>query len=77
MLLVGLGRMLLLPLDCAGDRMDPGQVCTTTEKGHTVTRSFEQQRSLRQTTDGFLIVGGLVVGAGSAVLLIRRRSSGS
>ncbi|MFE3753157.1 hypothetical protein ACFXO9_02510 [Nocardia tengchongensis] len=70
LLLTGLIR-LSLPVECHGHAMDLGQVCHDTEKGRPVTRSFDEQRSLRDSTDGFLTVGGLIVAAGSAVLLRR------
>ncbi|MGV9664854.1 hypothetical protein ACWDUL_11535 [Nocardia niigatensis] len=62
---------LFLPLECRGHALEPGQECHDTAKGRAVVRTFDEQRSLRNSTDGFLIVGGLVVAAGSAVLLRR------
>ncbi|MFE3988882.1 hypothetical protein ACFXPR_30755 [Nocardia tengchongensis] len=70
LLLIGVIR-LFLPLECAGHRMEAGQVCHDTNKGRAVVRTFDEQRSLRNSTDGFLIVGGAVVAAGSALLLRR------
>ncbi|MFF2554930.1 hypothetical protein ACFVUS_28270 [Nocardia sp. NPDC058058] len=71
LLIAGTARLLLVPVECAGHHMESDHVCTDTEKGHTVTRTFDQQRSLRNSTDGFLIVGGLVITTGSAVLMRR------
>ncbi|WP_433562472.1 hypothetical protein ACQP1O_34095 [Nocardia sp. CA-151230] len=71
LLIAGTARLLLVPVNCAGHRMESDQVCTTTEKGRTITRTFDQQRTVRYSTDGFLIIGGLIVTAGSAVLLRR------
>ncbi len=68
---VGIVRLLLLPVECSGRPMSPGQTCTDLEKGRVVTRSFDQQRSLHNTTDGFFLVGGVVVAAGSALQLRR------
>ncbi|MTE13443.1 hypothetical protein [Nocardia aurantiaca] len=70
LLIVGIVR-LFLPLECSGHALEAGQVCHDTVKGRAVVRTFDEQRSLRDTTDGFLIVGGLVVVTGSAVLLHR------
>ncbi|MGW4244032.1 hypothetical protein [Nocardia sp. NPDC004722] len=71
LLIAGVARALLIPIECSGHRMESGQICVDTEKGRTVSRTFDQQRSLRHSTDGFLIVGGVLVVAGSAVLLRR------
>ncbi|MEV6098373.1 hypothetical protein [Nocardia sp. NPDC051981] len=70
LLIAGIVR-LFLPLECSGHTLEPGQECHDTVKGRQVVRTFNEQRSLRDSTDGFLIVGGLVVAAGSAVLLRR------
>ena len=67
----GIARFLWLPVECSGHLMEPGQTCTDLEKGRVVSRSFDQQRSLLHVTNGFLIVGGLVVAAGSAIQLRR------
>ncbi|MGY4099599.1 hypothetical protein ACW2Q0_08565 [Nocardia sp. R16R-3T] len=71
LLIAGIIRLLLVPVECSGHQMEPGQVCAETDKGRPVVRTFDQQQSLRNTTDGFLIVGGFAVAAGSAVLLRR------
>lgn len=71
LLCVGLWRLLLLPVECSGREMALDQVCTGVEKGQRVSRTFDQQRALRDSTTGFLIVGGFVVAAGSGGLLVR------
>ncbi len=68
---IGITRLLLLPVQCSGEPMRPSQTCTDVEKGHMVTRSFDQQQALHNTTDGFFVVGGAIVAAGSAVQLRR------
>lgn len=68
---IGIARLLLLPVECSGQPMLPGQTCTDLEKGRVVTRTYDQQRSLHDTTDGFFIVGGVVAAAGSAFQLRR------
>lgn len=68
---IGIARLLLLPVQCSGEPMRPDQTCTDVEKGRVVTRSFDQQQALHKTTDGFFIVGGAIVAAGSAVQLRR------
>ncbi|WP_433672247.1 hypothetical protein ACQP06_11735 [Nocardia sp. CA-136227] len=70
LLLAGVIR-LFLPVECDGHTMERGQVCHDTDKGRAVVRTFDEQRSLRDSTTGFLIVGGVIVAAGSAVLLRR------
>ncbi|MEU1210186.1 hypothetical protein [Nocardia sp. NPDC005825] len=72
LLLTGLFRFSL-PVECHGHAMDLGQVCHDTDKGRPVVRSFDEQRSLRDSIDGFLIVGGVIVAGGSAALLWRTR----
>lgn len=71
LLVAGVLRIMLLPVECLGQQMVPGQLCTDTEKGRTVTRTFDQQRSLYDATNGFLIVGGGIVAAASAIALLR------
>lgn len=75
LLLAGLIR-LSLPVECHGRSMDIGQVCHDTSKGRPVVRTFDEQRSLRDSTTGFLVVGGVIVAAGSAVLLRRTLRAG-
>ncbi|MGW4353998.1 hypothetical protein ACWELJ_18115 [Nocardia sp. NPDC004582] len=70
LMLAGMIR-LSLPVECHGRSMDIGQVCHDTNKGSAVVRTYDEQRSLRDSTTGFLIVGGVIVAAGSAVLLRR------
>ncbi|WP_433593671.1 hypothetical protein [Nocardia sp. CA-145437] len=70
LMLIGLFR-LSLPVECDGHSMNIGQVCHETSKGRPVVRSYDEQRSLRDSTTGFLVVGGVIVAAGSAVLLRR------
>ncbi|WGI35295.1 hypothetical protein [Mycolicibacterium aubagnense] len=38
-----------------------------------MTRSFDQQRSLHNTTDGFVIVGGAVVAVGGRDAIAPRK----
>jgi len=64
---------------CGSRTMEPGDKCTTTRKGSSVTRSYEEQRSYDENFRlAWMAAGGvfLVGGAVRIVIKLRRRNTG-
>jgi hypothetical protein len=64
---------------CGSKVMQPGDVCTSTRKGTTTERTYDEQRSYNRRVGTFSVGGGLVVtvvcGAVLVVTVRRRRET--
>ena len=85
-LIAGVGLLVIGALNlsdtavkCGSKVMQPGTVCSTTRKGTTTERTYNQQQSYNRRIGLFSAGGGLVVtvvcGAVLAVTVRRRRAT--
>jgi hypothetical protein len=83
--IAGLGMLIvggLLLTDnqvkCGSKAIQPGQTCTTTRKGVTTERTYDEQRSYNHRIGVFTTAAGpvvlLVCGAGLVISVRRRRA---
>jgi len=86
-LIAGLGLLIVGALNlsdtavkCSGKVMQPGAICTTTRKGTTTERTYDQQQSYNRRIGVLSIGGGVVVTLVSGALLagvVRKRRATS
>ena len=79
MLIVGALLLTDSQVKCGSKVLQPGQTCTTTRKGVTTERTYEEQRSYNHRIGVFTTAGGpvvlLVCGAGLVFSVRKRRSA--
>ncbi len=77
LLIVGALNLSDTAVKCGSKVMRPGDVCTTTRKGVTSDRTYDQQQSYNRRIGVFSVGGGLVVtvvcGAVLVTIVRRRR----
>jgi hypothetical protein len=77
LLIVGALNLSNTAVKCGSKVMRPGDVCTTTRKGVTSDRTYDQQQSYNRRIGVFSVGGGLVVtvvcGAVLVTIVRRRR----
>ncbi|WP_157762613.1 hypothetical protein [Nocardia yamanashiensis] len=80
-LLVG-GAVLLIEsgdgkVTCAGSEMKVGDTCTTSRRGHSTTRSYEEQKERDSWTPWVLLGIGTLALGGGGFLLVRELGRGA
>jgi hypothetical protein len=79
LLVVGALNLSDTSVKCGSKVMQPGEVCTTTRKGITTDRTYDQQQSYNHRIGVFSVGGGLVVTVVCGAVLVatvrRRRAT--
>lgn len=79
LLVVGALNLSDTAVKCGSKVMQPGDVCTTTRKGTTTDRTYDQQQSYNRRIGVFSAGGGLVVTVVCGAVLVatvrRRRAT--
>jgi hypothetical protein len=78
MLIVGALLLSDSQVKCGSKVMQPGETCTTTRKGITTERTYEEQRSYNRRIGMYTTAAGpvvlLVCGAGLVIAVRKRRA---
>jgi hypothetical protein len=72
-LLGGMYLFLQTDVRCAGISMHPGDSCEHTNHGRTSTLSYDQERSQDQRKDIIYMIGGALITAAGAGLMLKDR----